>query len=208
MSQAELLWRGLGELGLDLPGEAQRKLLDYLALLAKWNRTHNLTAVRDEVAMVGQHVLDSLAVLPWLTFDTLADIGSGGGLPGIPLAIARPEGRVALVESNQKKSAFLQQAKIELGLANVDVVQTRAEGWQPEPLFDTVTSRAFSDLAEFLRLTSHLLAPGGVFAAMKGVHPYEEIAQIPAGFAVEKVIPLTVPQVEGVRHLVLIRKTP
>jgi 16S rRNA (guanine527-N7)-methyltransferase len=208
MSQAELLWRGLGELGLDLPGEAQRKLLDYLALLAKWNRTYNLTAVRDEVAMVGQHVLDSLAVLPWLTFDTLADIGSGGGLPGIPLAIARPEGRVALVESNQKKSAFLQQAKIELGLANVDVVQTRAEGWQPEPLFDTVTSRAFSDLAEFLRLTSHLLAPGGVFAAMKGVHPYEEIAQIPAGFAVEKVIPLTVPQVEGVRHLVLIRKTP
>jgi 16S rRNA (guanine527-N7)-methyltransferase len=158
--------------------------------------------------MVGQHVLDSLAVLPWLTFDTLADIGSGGGLPGIPLAIARPEGRVALVESNQKKFAFLQQAKIELGLANVDVVQTRAEGWQPEPLFDTVTSRAFSDLAEFLRLTSHLLAPGGVFAAMKGVHPYEEIAQIPAGFAVEKVIPLTVPQVEGVRHLVLIRKTP
>ena len=181
---------------------------DYLALLAKWNRTYNLTAVRDEAAMVGQHVLDSLAVLPWLTFDSLADVGSGGGLPGIPLAIARPEARVALVESNQKNAAFLQQAKIELGLANVEVVQARAEGWRPEPLFDTVTSRAFSDLAEFLRLTSHLLAAGGVFAALKGVYPYEEIAQIPAGFTLDKVIPLTVPQLEGARHLVLIRKNP
>ncbi len=208
MSQAEQLWRGLGELGLDLAGEAQRSLLDYLALLAKWNRTYNLTAVRDESAMVGQHVLDSLAIVPQLAGDSLADIGSGGGLPGIPVAIARPQWRVALVESNQKKATFLQQAKIELGLANVEVVRARAETWEPEQPFAIVTSRAFSDLAEFLRLTSHLLAPGGVFAAMKGVHPYEEIAQIPAGFVVEKVIPLAVPQVEGARHLVLIRKTP
>jgi 16S rRNA (guanine527-N7)-methyltransferase len=208
MSQAELLWRGLGELGLDLPPEAQRSLLDYLALLAKWNRSYNLTAVRDESAMVGQHVLDSLAILPHLEGDSLADIGSGGGLPGIPLAIARPDWRVALVESNQKKAAFLQQAKIELGLTKVEVVRSRVEQWQPAQPYDVVTSRAFSDIAEFLRLTFHLLAPGGVFAAMKGVHPYEEIAQIPGGFGVDTVIPLTVPQVEGARHLVLIRKTP
>jgi 16S rRNA (guanine527-N7)-methyltransferase len=207
MSQAERLWRGLGELGMDLPGEAQRSLLDYLALLAKWNRTYNLTAVRDEAAMVGQHVLDSLAVLPHLAGDSVADVGSGGGLPGIPLAIARPDWRVALVESNQKKAAFLQQAKIELGLANLEVVQARAESWHPERPCAIVTSRALSDLAEFLRLTFHLLAPGGVFAALKGVYPYEEIAQIPAGYALEKVIPLAVPQVEGARHLVLIRKS-
>lgn len=207
-SHSDALARGLDALGLELPAAAQGKLLDYLALLAKWNRSYNLTAVRDESAMVGQHLLDSLAVLPRLTFESLADIGSGGGLPGIPLAIARPQSRVALVEINAKKAAFLQQAKIELALTNVDVVRERVESWRPPQPFAVVTSRAFSDLAEFLRLSAHLVAPGGLFAAMKGVYPHEEIAQIGAGFSLEEVLPLSVPQVQGARHLVLIRKAP
>ena len=206
MSHAERLWRGLAALDLELPPEAQRRLLDYVTLLAKWNRTYNLTAVRDETAMVGQHLLDSLAILPHLSGDSVADVGSGGGLPGIPLAIARPAWRVVLVESNQKKAAFLEQARIELGLANVAVVRERVESWQPAQRFDIVVSRAFSDLAEFVRLSAHLLAPGGCIAAMKGVYPYEEIAQLPAEFALVDVIALAVPDVEGARHLVLIRK--
>lgn len=206
MSDAERLWRGLVTLGLDLQPEAQRSLLDYVTLLAKWNRTYNLTAVRDETLMVSQHLLDSLAILPHLRGQSLVDIGSGGGLPGIPLAIAQPAWRVVLVESNQKKAAFLEQARMELTLNNVVVIHQRVESWQPEERFDMVVSRAFSDLSEFVRLSSHLLAPDGCFAAMKGLHPYEEIAQLPPEFAVTEVIPLAVPGVEGARHLVLIRE--
>jgi 16S rRNA (guanine527-N7)-methyltransferase len=200
------LARGLATLGLDLPPQAQARLLDYLALLAKWNRTYNLTAVRDAQAMVGQHLLDSLAVLPHLRGDSVADVGSGGGLPGIPLAIARPEWRVVLVEGNQKKAAFLEQARIELALANVEVVRRRVESWHPSDPFAVVITRALSDVAEFVRLAAHLLAPDGMLAAMKGVYPFEEIAQVPAGFTVDKVVGLKVPQIDGVRHLVLIRK--
>lgn len=206
MSVAGLLSSGVAALGLDLPTATQKRLLDYLALLAKWNRTYNLTAVREAQAMVGYHVLDSLAVLPHLAADSLVDVGSGGGLPGIPLAIARPSWRVALVESSQKKAAFLEQCRIELGLENVEVVHQRVEAWRPPALFAMVISRAFSDLAEFVRLSEHLLAAGGVIAAMKGVHPYEELAQLPAEFAAIAVVPLRVPDVDGERHLVLISK--
>ena len=203
MTSEEQLARGLAALGLDLPPSAQEKLLAFAALLGKWNRVYNLTALRDAEQVISHHLLDSLAVLPHLgKAKRLADIGSGGGLPGIPLAIARPQLPVALVESNQKKSAFEQQAKIELGLANVSVHCERAEAWQPEEKCDVVISRAFSDLAEFVKLTGHLLAEGGVLLAMKGVHPYEEIAQLPAGWRVAEVIPLQVPGVEGARHLV------
>ncbi len=157
--------------------------------------------------MVSHHLLDSLAVLPHLGgAKRLADIGSGGGLPGIPLAIARPGLQVALVESNQKKSAFQQQAKIELGLANVSVHCERVEAWQPEEKCDVVISRAFSDLAEFVKLSGHLLAEGGALLAMKGVHPYEEIAQLPAGWRVAEVTLLQVPGVEGARHLVRVER--
>ena len=207
MNSAAQLSRGLVALGLDLPPSAQEKLLAFAALLGKWNRVYNLTALRDAEQVISHHLLDSLAVLPHLgKAKRLADIGSGGGLPGIPLAIARPQLPVALVESNQKKSAFEQQAKIELGLANVSVHCKRAEAWQPEEKCDVVISRAFSDLAEFVKLTGHLLAEGGVLLAMKGVHPYEEIAQLPAGWRVAEVIPLQVPGVEGARHLVRVER--
>ena len=207
MTSEEQLARGLAALGLDLPPAAQEKLLAFAALLGKWNKVYNLTALRDEAQVISHHLLDSLAVLPHLgKAKRLADIGSGGGLPGIPLAIARPQLPVALVESNQKKSAFEQQAKIELGLANVSVHCERAEAWQPEEKCDVVISRAFSDLAEFVKLTGHLLAEGGVLLAMKGVHPYEEIAQLPAGWRVAEVIPLQVPGVEGARHLVRVER--
>ncbi len=207
MKSEEQLARGLAALGLDLPPAAQEKLLAYAALLGKWNKVYNLTALRDEEQVVSHHLLDSLAVLPHLGgAKRLADIGSGGGLPGIPLAIARPGLQVALVESNQKKSAFQQQAKIELGLANVSVHCERVEAWQPEEKCDVVISRAFSDLAEFVKLSGHLLAEGGALLAMKGVHPYEEIAQLPAGWRVAEVTLLQVPGVEGARHLVRVER--
>lgn len=207
MKSEEQLSCGLAALGLDLPPPAQEKLLALAALLAKWNKVYNLTALRDEQQVVSHHLLDSLAVLPHLgNAKRLADIGSGGGLPGIPLAVALPDLQVALVESNQKKSAFQQQAKIELGLVNLSVHCERVEAWMPEEKCDVVISRAFSDLAEFVRLSGHLLAEGGVLLAMKGVHPYEEIAQLPAGWRVAEVIPLQVPGVEGARHLVRVER--
>ena len=203
MTPEEQLARGLAALSLDLPAIARGQLLAFAALLGKWNKVYNLTALRDESQVISHHLLDSLAVLQHLgTAQRLADIGSGGGLPGIPLAIARPEMNVALVESNQKKSAFEQQAKIELGLANVSVHCARVEVWQPSEKCDVVISRAFSDLAEFVQLSGHLLAEDGALLAMKGVNPYEEIVQLPAGWRVAEVTPLQVPGVEGARHLV------
>lgn len=207
MTPGEQLERGLAVLGLKLPAEACDRLLAYAALLGKWNKVHNLTALREESQIVSHHLLDSLAVLPHLgPAQRLADIGSGGGLPGIPLAIARPALEVALVESSHKKSAFLQQAKIELGLANVAVHCERVEALRPEHLFDAVISRAFSDLAEFVRLAGHLVAPGGTLLAMKGLHPYEEIAQLPEGWRVRETKPLSVPGVDAQRHLVIIER--
>ncbi len=183
------------------------QLLAFAALLGKWNKVYNLTALRDETLVISHHLLDSLSVLPHLgAARRLADIGSGGGLPGIPLAIVRPEMQVALVESNQKKASFLTQAKIELGLANIEVHCVRVEDWQPAEKCDVVISRAFSDLAEFVRLSGHLLVEGGALLAMKGVHPYEEIAQLPAGWRVAEVTPLEVPGVEGARHLVRVER--
>ena len=203
---ANVLNTGLAAMGLEVGPEAQARLLAYAALMLKWNRIYNLTAVRDEISIVQLHLLDSLAVLPFLKGKSLADIGSGGGLPGIPLAIVRPDLAVTLVESNQKKSAFQRQAAIELGLSNLRPVCMRVE--QLEGSYDIVTSRAFSDLADFVSLSSHLLAPGGVLAAMKGVYPAEEIARLPSGFHVEQSIPLDVPGVEGQRHLILITEAP
>jgi 16S rRNA (guanine527-N7)-methyltransferase len=203
MSEDERLSLGLAALGIDLPAATQARLMAFAALLGKWNKVYNLTALRGLQQVVSHHLLDSLAVLPQLGGRRrLADIGSGGGLPGIPIAIARPDLRVSLVESNRKKSAFQLQAKIELGLDNVTVLCTRVEAYQPEEKFDTVISRAFSDLPEYVRLCSHLLAEDGVLLAMKGVYPYEEIAQLPAGWRVAKVTSLQVPGVAGARHLV------
>jgi 16S rRNA (guanine527-N7)-methyltransferase len=172
-------------------------------LLAKWNKVHNLTAVRDPEEMITLHLLDALSVLPYLQGSSLLDVGSGGGLPGIPLAIARPELSVTLLDSSHKKSAFQRQAKVELGLKNVEVVCGRVEKYQPAQKFDMVISRAFSDLAEYVKLTDHLLSETGKWLAMKGVYPYDEIAQLKK-VSVE-VVPLTVPGLEAQRHLVFLK---
>jgi 16S rRNA (guanine527-N7)-methyltransferase len=197
---------GLARLGLDLPAVARQKLLDYVALIAKWNQVHNLTAIREPVKMVTHHLLDSLALLTVIDGPTkrLVDVGSGAGLPGIPLAIARPDWSVTLLDSNHKKGVFLQQAVSELGLSNVTVVVDRVEAFRPEAGFDCVVSRAFSDLPEFAELSRHLRGPGGTLLAMKGVYPYEEVLQLSPEIGTVEVIRLEVPGVDAERHLVSI----
>ncbi|KMN35220.1 MULTISPECIES: 16S rRNA (guanine(527)-N(7))-methyltransferase RsmG [Chromobacterium] len=200
------LQQGLSQLKLEL-SDAQIDLLDrYLALLAKWNQTYNLTAVREEKRMVSYHLLDSLSLVPHLDGGSrLLDVGSGGGMPGIPAAIARPDLQVVLLDSNHKKTTFLRQVVVELGLPNVQVMTERVEAYQPEQKFDRITSRAFSELAEFVKLTRHLLADHGQYVAMKGVYPYEEIALLPQGTVVSEVLPVTVPGLDAERHLVRMR---
>lgn len=200
MTAPEALDRGLAQLALELPGGARDKLLQYVALLEKWNRTFNLTAIRNPVEMVSHHLLDSLVVVPHLPMPaaaaTLADVGSGAGLPGVPLAIACPQWQVTLNDSNQKKTAFLRQAAIELRLRNVSVHEGRVQDWHPVQRFAVVISRAFAELSEFIAACRHLVAPGGVLAAMKGAAP----ARGDAG----RVIPLEVPLLDAERHLVLV----
>ena len=203
---------GLGALGVTLPADARGKLLRYVALLARWNRTYNLTAIREPERMVTHHLLDCLAVLPAL--DRLAggralavlDVGSGGGLPGIPIAIARPGWQVTMVEPVQKKGAFLTQAIAELGLANARAAVVRVEDLAAPVAFDVVISRAFSDLATFAAVALRHLARDGHLVAMKGVHPDAELAELPADVAVVSTDALAVPHVEGARHLVVMRR--
>ena len=206
MSPAEQLAQGLAAMGLDLPADRQEKLLAYVALLYKWNRTYSLTALREQEEAVSHHLLDSLAILPFVPPGSLLDVGSGGGTPGIPLAIARPDLKVTLLDSNSKKAAFLQQAVIELGLTNVSVHGGRVEQYHPAIGFAAITSRAFAELADFVTLTRHLLAPGGMWLAMKGVWPHEEIAGLPGDVCVETVHALPVPGIDGERHLVVMRR--
>jgi len=201
------LERGLGELALVLPGDALGKLLAYLELLAKWNKTYNLTAIRDPLQAVSVHLLDSLAVLRELAGrdGALADVGSGGGLPGIPLAIAEPARRVTLNDANEKKGAFLRQAVIELGLSNADVHVGRVEQWHPAQQFAVVITRGFASLVDFISACRHLVAPGGALAAMKGAYPVAELAQLPAGCDCGDVRRLEVPLLDAERHLVFCR---
>ncbi|MCW5604510.1 MAG: 16S rRNA (guanine(527)-N(7))-methyltransferase RsmG [Burkholderiales bacterium] len=203
MSLAEELAQGAAALRLDLDALALQRLLDYLKLILKWNRVYNLTAVRDERMMVSQHLLDCLAVAPHMTARSIVDVGSGAGLPGIPLALALPQSRVVLLEANRKKAAFLRQAAIELKLANAEVACARAESWRPAEKFGAVISRAFSSLADFVAAAGHLCAADGVLAAMKGIYPHEELAQLPHGFRLCEVIRLVVPGLDAQRHLVL-----
>jgi 16S rRNA (guanine527-N7)-methyltransferase len=201
------LQSGLSELALALPPGAVEQLQAYLDLLAKWNKTYNLTAIRDPLQAVSLHVLDSLSVLRELPEGRgeLADIGSGGGLPGIPLAIAEPARRVTLNDANEKKGAFLRQAVIELGLRNAEVHIGRAEQWRPAQRFAVVISRGFASVVDFLSACRHLVAPGGVLAAMKGAHPRAELAQLPADCDCSDVRRLRVPLLDAERHLVLCR---
>jgi 16S rRNA (guanine527-N7)-methyltransferase len=208
MTPAARLADGVATLGLAalVGADAQARLLAYMGLLDKWNRTHNLTAIREPERMITHHLLDSLAVLPHLPSRAglrMIDIGSGGGLPGIPLAIVRPDWQVTLLDSNFKKATFLRQAAIELPLPNVEVVSARVEEYAPATSFDIAISRAFSDLAVFAGASGNLLAPDGRLVAMKGVYPHEEIAQLPAGIGVRSTPALKIPGVEGNRHLVI-----
>lgn len=229
MTVEQRLKAGVAALGLGLPEGADAKLLAYLALLDKWNRVYNLTAVRDTERMVSHHLLDSLAVVPVIdavltraspspqpsplegegasvmpkTINVL-DVGSGGGLPGIPLAISRPELQVTLIDSIAKKTAFLLQAKAELGLKNLNVVTGRVEDYRPGAGFDVITSRAFSDLKEFVTLTRHLLNPTGRWLAMKGLMPHEEVASLPDWVRVSANHALIVPGLEATRHLIVL----
>lgn len=196
----------LAAAGITLPAHAAERLAAFLALLAKWNRTYNLTAIRDPEQMVTHHALDALAVLAQLPRDDglrLLDIGSGGGVPGLPLAIARPSWRCVLIDASQKKAAFLQQAAIELALPNVEAVNARIEDYTPGARFDVVISRAFSDLATFARAGLRLLAPGGRLYAMKGAYPSGEIAAVPASVRTVAAPALAVPGLAAQRHLVV-----
>ena len=207
MTDTAELSSGLAAMDIDLPPAAPGALAAFAALLAKWNKVYNLTAIRDAEQMLTHHLLDSLSVLPHLHGVTrLADIGSGGGLPGIPLAIARPELAVTSIEAVNKKASFQQQAKIELALANFEPLCARVEEVRRDAGFDGIISRAFAELADFLHLTAHLLAPGGRFYAMKGVYPHEEIARMPAGFSVSEAVTLRVPGLDAQRHLIVIER--
>jgi 16S rRNA (guanine527-N7)-methyltransferase len=208
MTLAQALAGGVAALGLDVDADAQTKLLAYIGLLDKWNRTHNLTAIREPLRVVTYHLLDALATLPHLPDAAslrLIDVGSGGGLPGVPLAIARPQWRVTLLDSNRKKAAFLRQAAAELALANVAVVAMRAEDYAPDAPFDVAISRAFADLAQFAAVARHFVRPCGRLLAMKGVYPGEELNALPPPFRVVAVPALDVPGLDAERHLVIMQ---
>jgi len=205
VAAASELGKGIDALGLDLDARRQSTLIQYLVLLEKWNRVYSLTAVRELRKMVSSHLLDSLAVVPHVSGHRLLDVGSGAGLPGIPIAIARPDSDVILLDSNHKKAAFLRQAVADLALGNASVVCERVQSWQTASAFDVIISRAYAEIGEFVRQSQHLLAPGGVFVAMKGLHPFEEIERLPKEYCVHQVIELFVPGLEAARRLILIK---
>jgi 16S rRNA (guanine527-N7)-methyltransferase len=212
---ARMLEEGVQALGVELSAAQHEQLLDYVTLLAKWNAVYNLTAIRDPRQMLIQHILDSLSILPHLPARESAavlDVGSGGGLPGIVLAIARPDWSVTLNDIVHKKTAFQSQAKAELGLANLSVVTGRVESLRPgvevPKKFDLIVSRAFAELADFVTLARHLVADGGAIWAMKGVRPDGEIERLPAGAQVVQTVHLDVPMLDAERHLVEVTVEP
>jgi 16S rRNA (guanine527-N7)-methyltransferase len=204
---SQVLAEGIAEMGLDISAEQQGKLMDYLALMFKWNSVYNLTSLRDPMQMVTHHLLDSLAAVPaFAGAKNVLDVGSGGGLPGIVLAIVRPSMKVSMIDTVHKKTAFLTQVKAELGLANVTIYTARVEQLQVSDKFDVITSRAFADLSDFVNWSSHLLAEQGRYIALKGVAPQEEQQRLPAAWRVSGVEPLQVPRLGAERHLVHIEK--
>jgi 16S rRNA (guanine527-N7)-methyltransferase len=214
LDRAEVL-AGAAALGVELSGLQADQLVRFAALLVRWNAVHNLTAISSPASILSHHLLDSLAVLPSTSAIfgektcRVLDVGSGGGLPGIPVAIARPHWRVTVVDKVQKKVAFLTQAKLELGLANLDCLHARVEKVECLPV-DLVVSRAFSSLEDFIRVSAHLLAPGGWWAAMKGVYPSAELeglARAVPGVHVVDVVKLDVPRLDAERHLILLQRT-
>lgn len=204
---SNVLADGIKELALDLDSKQHEQLLDYLALLFKWNSVYNLTSLRDPMQMVTLHLLDSLAAVPaFAVAQHVLDVGAGGGLPGIVLAIARQDIKVSLIDTVHKKTAFLKQVKAELELANVTVYTSKVQDLQVQQQFDVITSRAFADLSDFVNWSGHLLAEGGQFIALKGVAPPEEQERLPAPWKAGDLKPLRVPGLDAERHLVFITK--
>ena len=205
---APVLADGIKALSLDLDGRQHEQLLDYLALLFKWNSVYNLTSVRDPLQMVTHHLLDSLAAVPaFADAANVLDVGAGGGLPGIVMAIARPAMNVSLIDTVHKKTAFLKQVKAELELTNVTVYTAKVQELQVQQQFDVITSRAFADLSDFVNWSGHLLAEGGQFIALKGVAPPDEQERLPAQWKVSRLQALQVPGLNAERHLVFITKS-
>jgi len=199
------LSRLLDEAGISLTDHQKTQLVAYVDMLNKWNKAYNLTSVRDPNEMLVRHILDSIVVAPHLQGERFIDVGTGPGLPGIPLSIVRPECQFTLLDSLGKRVRFLKQVQHELKLENITPVQSRVEAFPAEPPFDGVISRAFASLNDMVSWCHHLPAEQGRFYALKGVMPKEEIAQLPAGYSVESAIKLKVPQLEGERHLVIIK---
>ncbi|MFE1812413.1 16S rRNA (guanine(527)-N(7))-methyltransferase RsmG [Metapseudomonas otitidis] len=206
---AEELTQGAATLGVALDARQHELLMDYLALLIKWNKAYNLTAVRNPDEMVSRHLLDSLSVVPFVAErgNDWLDVGSGGGMPGVPLAILFPERRFTLLDSNGKKTRFLTQVKLELGLDNLGVVNARVEAFRPEQPFAGIVSRAFSALEDFANWTRHLGDRDTHWLAMKGLRPDDELARMPEDFKVEAEHTLAVPGCQGQRHLLILRRT-
>lgn len=204
----DLLSKGLCQLNLPQPldDKQQSRLIKYVELLNKWNKTYNLTAVRKPEQMITRHLFDSLSICPYVRGKRLLDVGTGAGLPGIPLAIVFPERHFTLLDSNNKKTRFVTQAVSELELSNVDVVQSRVEEFQSTELFDTIITRAYSTIGDMVKQTSHLLAIDGIFLAMKGVNPMTEIDELPSDYAVKENHVIKVPELEEARHLLEISK--
>ena len=205
---AQVLGEGIAEMQLEVTAAQQEQLLDYLALMFKWNSVYNLTSLRDPMQMVTHHLLDSLAAVPaFAGARNVLDVGAGGGLPGIVLAIVRPDMKVSMIDTVHKKTAFLTQVKAQLGLANATIYTMRVEELQVSDKFDVITSRAFADLSDFVNWSSHLLAEQGSYIALKGVAPPDEQQRLPAEWRVTGVQPLQVPRLGAERHLVLIAKS-
>ena len=210
-SLTRTLKEGAQALGLTLSEAQITRLMAYQALLAKWNKVYNLTALRDPAQMVSHHLLDSLsAMTAFAGAQRVLDVGAGGGLPGIVLAIwaaeAEPQMKITLVDTVQKKTAFLNQVKAELQLGNVTVLHARVEQLPVEQQYDVITSRAFAELKDFVTWSNHLLQQGGKYIALKGVLPQEEIDRLPAGWKVQQVQPLQVPGLDAERHLIFMER--
>jgi 16S rRNA (guanine527-N7)-methyltransferase len=204
---SQVLAEGIAEMKLELSAAQQEQLLDYLALMFKWNSVYNLTSLRDPMQMVTHHLLDSLAAVPaFAGAKNVLDVGSGGGLPGIVLAVVRPDMKVAMIDTVHKKTAFLTQVKAQLNLANVSIYTMKVQELDVSDKFDVITSRAFADLSDFVNWSSHLLAEQGSYIALKGTAPQDEQQRLPAEWRVTKVEPLQVPRLGAERHLVFIAK--
>ena len=201
-----LLDQGLSQLGLDFDKNTRSRLLQFVELLQKWNRTYNLTAIKQPEEMITKHILDSLAVLPYVNGPRILDVGTGPGIPGIPLALAMPEHSFVLLDSNNKKTRFITQAITELGIDNVQVVTARIENYEPEIVFNTVIARAYTSLENLIQSSGHCCTNSAQILAMKGLYPATELQHIPESYSLNRVIELQVPGLDVQRHLVVIQK--